>query len=72
MTTRLGILIITAGIVLIVARAVNWVDTEAADIVSTLAIVLGALVVAIDGDSADQPGHPPLRDVKPGSGANES
>lgn len=52
-TTRLGTLIITAGIVLIVLRAVNWVNSEAADIVSTLAIVIGALVVAIDGDNAD-------------------
>ncbi|CAN5758751.1 hypothetical protein BH10ACT1_BH10ACT1_31160 [soil metagenome] len=54
-TTRIGLAIIAAGIILIVLRAVNWVDTEAADIVSTLAIVVGALAVAIDGESADRP-----------------
>ena len=42
-----------AGIVLIILRAVNWVDAEGADIASTLAIVFGALAVAIDGEAAD-------------------
>lgn len=51
MTTRLGFALIIAGLLVIVMRAVNWVDSEAADIVSTLAIVFGALAVAIDGDS---------------------
>lgn len=54
-TTRLGFAIIAAGIVLIVLRAVNWVDSEGADIASTLAIVVGALAVAIDGEKADHP-----------------
>ena len=53
-TTRIGALIILAGIVLIVARAFNWVDSEAADIAATLAIVVGALAVAVDVE----PGHP--------------
>ncbi|QXC63175.1 hypothetical protein KSP35_10530 [Aquihabitans sp. G128] len=55
MTTRLGLSIIVMGVVLILLRAVNWVDSEAADIVSTLLIVVGALAVAIDGESADRP-----------------
>ena len=53
MTTRLGFAIVFAGIVLIVLRAVNWVDAEWADIASTLAIVFGALAIAIDGEAAD-------------------
>ena len=53
MTTRLGFAIIFAGIVLIVLRGVNWIDAEGADIASTLAIVVGALAVAIDGEAAD-------------------
>ncbi len=53
-TTRLGFFIIAAGIVLIVLRAINLVDTEAADIASTLAIVVGAVAVAIDGEAADR------------------
>ena len=52
-TTRLGFAIIFAGIVLIILRAVNWIDAEGADIASTLAIVAGALAVAIGGEAAD-------------------
>ncbi len=52
-TTRIGTLIIVAGVLLIAARAVGWVDSEAADIAATLAIVVGALAVAIDGENAD-------------------
>jgi hypothetical protein len=51
--TRIGALIVLAGVALIVARAVNWVDAEAADIAATLAIVIGALAIAIDGEEAD-------------------
>lgn len=54
MTTRIGFLIILGGVVLLVARAANWVNTESADIASTLAIVVGALCVAIDGEDADR------------------
>lgn len=54
-TTWIGFVIIAAGIALIVLRAINWVDAESTDIVSTLAIVVGALAVAVDGDSADRP-----------------
>ncbi len=53
-TTRIGFFIIAAGIALIVLRAINLVDTEAADIASTLAIVVGAVAVAIDGEVADR------------------
>jgi len=52
-TTRLGLAIIVVGIVLLALRAINWVDSEVADIASVLAIVLGALAVAADGDAAD-------------------
>ena len=53
MTTRIGFAIILTGVVLLLFRAVNWVNTEAADIASTLAIVIGALAVAVDGEAAD-------------------
>lgn len=61
MTTKIGFAIILAGVVLIGLRAVNWVDTELADIVSVLAIVVGALAVAIDGEAADQSTKPKHR-----------
>jgi len=48
--TRIGFVIILAGVALIVARAFNWVDSEAADIAATLAIVMGALAVAVGGE----------------------
>lgn len=54
-TTRIGFLIIAAGVVLLVLRAVNWVDTELADVASVIAIVIGAVAVAIDGEEADGP-----------------
>lgn len=54
MTTRIGFAIIATGVILLVFRAVNWVNTEAADIASTLAIVVGALAVAVDGEAADR------------------
>lgn len=53
MTTRLGFAIIGIGVLLIFVRAINWVDSETADILSVLAIVVGALAVAVDGESAD-------------------
>ena len=53
MTTRLGFAIIGIGVLLIIVRAINWVDSETADILSVLAIVVGALAVAVDGESAD-------------------
>lgn len=52
-TSRIGALIILAGAALIAVRAVGLVDSEAADIAATLAIVVGALAVAIDGENAD-------------------
>lgn len=61
MTTRLGFAIIFAGIVLIGLRAANWVDSEVADIASVLAIVVGALMVAIDGEEADASTKPKRR-----------
>lgn len=48
--TRIGFAIIALGIALVVVRVVDWVDTEMADIASVLAIVIGALMVAIDGE----------------------
>ena len=54
MTTRLGFAIIGIGVLLIIMRAVNWVDSELADILSVLAIVVGSLAVAVDGESADR------------------
>lgn len=53
-TTRIGFAIIAAGVVLVVLRWWGVLDTELADIASVMAIVLGALAVAIDGEEADQ------------------
>ena len=63
MTTKIGFAIILAGVVLICLRAANWVDSEMADIVSVLAIVVGALAVAIDGEEADQSTKPKRRET---------
>ena len=60
-TTKIGFVIILAGVALICLRAVNWVDSELADIVSVLSIVVGALAVAIDGEAADQNTKPKRR-----------
>lgn len=54
MTTRIGFAIIGAGVALLVMRWLRVLDTELADIASVMAIVLGALAVAIDGEEADQ------------------
>ena len=54
MTTRLGFAIMAAGATLIVLRWLGVIDTEMADIASVMAIVLGALAVAIDGEEADR------------------
>lgn len=53
-TTHLGFAIIIAGAVLLVLVATGVVDDDIFSIVSMLAIVLAALVIAIDGESADQ------------------
>ncbi|MCB1031628.1 MAG: hypothetical protein KDA95_09835 [Acidimicrobiales bacterium] len=53
MMTRIGYAIIVSGVVLIVLRAIGWVDIEIADIASVLLIVVGALAVAVDGEEAD-------------------
>ena len=60
-TTKIGFAIIIGGLVLILLRAANWVDSEMADIVSVLSIVVGALAVAIDGEEADQSTKPKRR-----------
>lgn len=57
-TTRIGFLIIAVGVLLLVLRAIGVVDTETADIASVLCIVLGALAVAIDGETADRTTKP--------------
>lgn len=44
-------MIIFLGVAVFVARAFNWVNSESADIAATLAVVVGALVVAVDGES---------------------
>lgn len=54
-TTRAGICIVAFGIAILFVRAIGWVDTEVLDIASVLAIVVGALAIAVDGETADQP-----------------
>ncbi|MFN8019829.1 MAG: hypothetical protein U0P45_17175 [Acidimicrobiales bacterium] len=61
MTTKIGFAIILCGVALLSARALNWMDVEAADIVSVLMIVVGALAVAIDGEEADDSTNPRRR-----------
>ena len=63
MTTKIGFAIIIAGVILIFLRAANWVNSEMADIVSVLSIVVGALAVAIDGEEADQTTKPKRRET---------
>ena len=60
-TTKIGFSIIILGFVLLFARALNWIDAEAADIASVLMIVVGALAVAIDGEEADESTNPRRR-----------
>lgn len=62
MTTKIGFAIIVAGVALLVLRGIGLVDTELADIASVLAIVIGALAVAIDGEAADQSTKPKHRE----------
>lgn len=62
-TTRIGFAIIAAGAIVLGLRAFDLLDTELADIASVLAIVIGALVVAIDGEAADQSTKPNRRDA---------
>ena len=54
-TTRLGFGLIGIGILLLVLRAVNLVNAEAADVASVLVIVVGAVSIAIDGENSDDP-----------------
>jgi hypothetical protein len=60
-TTKVGFTIIAMGVLLVMARAAGWVDSEVADIASVLAIVVGALAVAIDGEEADESTKPKRR-----------
>lgn len=53
-TTRIGFAIIGTGVLLVILRWLGFLDTELADIASVMAIVVGALAVAIDGEEADQ------------------
>jgi len=52
-TTRLGFALITAGAILLFLRAIGIVDNEVVDIAAVIAVVSGALAVAIDGEEAD-------------------
>ncbi|MCU1487997.1 MAG: hypothetical protein JWN67_4743 [Actinomycetia bacterium] len=58
MTTRLGGLLILTGIAVLAVRALGVVNGEQWDIGAVLAIVLGALGVAIDGEAADRGDSP--------------
>jgi hypothetical protein len=60
-TTRLGFAIILIGVVVLLMRAANWLNSESGDIASVLLIVVGALAVAIDGEAADSSTKPKRR-----------
>lgn len=53
MATRIGVLLILVGICLLVVHAVGWTNGDAYDLGGTMAIVGGALGVAVDGEVAD-------------------
>lgn len=53
MATRIGAAVILAGICLLLIHAVGWVDGDAYDLGGVLAIVVGALGVAVDGEEVD-------------------
>lgn len=52
-TTKVGFAIILMGIVVLLLRANGVIDNELADVAATIAIVFGALAIAIDGEAAD-------------------
>ena len=56
MATRIGALLILVGICLLVVHAVGWVDGDFYDLGGVMAIVGGALGIAVDGEEADDRG----------------
>ncbi len=54
MAARIGALLILAGICVLVVHAVGWTDGDAYDLGGVLAIVGGALGMAVDGEEADE------------------
>lgn len=57
-TTRVGVSIVIAGAILLLLRATDLVGGDLFDIVSVLAIVVGALGIAIDGEPSNQVDEP--------------
>ncbi len=53
MTTRIGAVLIIGGICMLVIQAVGWTNGDAYDLGGVLAIVVGALGVAVDGEGTD-------------------
>ncbi len=53
MATRIGAAVILAGVCLLVIHAVGWTNGDAYDLGGVLALVIGALGVAVDGEEVD-------------------
>lgn len=53
MATRIGAALILAGVCLLVIHAVGWTNGDAYDLGGVLALVMGALGVAVDGEEVD-------------------
>ena len=54
--TRAGFGVIALGALVLLLRAIGVIDSELGDIASVLTIVVGAVMVAIDGEAE---AHPP-------------
>jgi hypothetical protein len=52
MATRIGAALILAGICMVI-HAVGWTNGDAYDLGGVLALVIGALGVAVDGEEVD-------------------
>lgn len=53
MATRIGAALILIGIGLLVIHAMGWTNGDAYDLGGVLAMVVGALGIAVDGEEAD-------------------
>lgn len=66
--TRAGFAIIALGAVLFVLRAVGVIDSEVVDVVVVIAVVVGAIAIAIDAERGDGPQPTEKPDVTLGGG----
>ncbi len=53
MATRIGAVLILAGICLLLVHAVGWTDGDAYDLGGVLVMVIGALGIAVAGEEVE-------------------